>query len=265
MRWLGTAGFELRTSSGRLLFDPFVSQPPPLTRIGGRLASNRALLERTVSFDPTDAILIGHSHYNHLLDAPLLARMTGAEVFGSATTCVLTQRMERKASCQVIRGKRHKGPFSIAALPSRHSGGFFGPWLPGEVSRPPRWKHPHLLNMPAGAPLIWVVQTRGLTIVHLSTAGLPEAPLLLSRAVPQGSDVLLVALDQRENTPGYLRTLIAQLRPKTIIPHHPGTEDPGEVQAIFRKFKAEVKGQAEVLIPERFETYVFEGAALGQR
>ena len=42
----------------------------------------------------TDHILITHAHYDHLLDVPVIARQTGAQVFGSANVCSLLQVLQ---------------------------------------------------------------------------------------------------------------------------------------------------------------------------
>jgi L-ascorbate metabolism protein UlaG (beta-lactamase superfamily) len=74
--------------------------------------------------------------------------------------------------------------------------------------------------MKMGGALVYVVRVNGFTVVHVSSANLPEDPSILSRAVPEGADLLLASIAIRDGTPGYARTLITELRPRVIIPHH---------------------------------------------
>ena len=45
-----------------------------------------------------DAILVTHSHFDHLLDVPEIARRTGASVVASPTSCYLSQAVGVAAS-----------------------------------------------------------------------------------------------------------------------------------------------------------------------
>src|SRR5439155_14041361 len=84
--WLGTAGWIVRTSRATILIDPFVSRPS-ITRVAFRPLEPAPLERAPWLPQKIDAIVCGHSHYDHLLDAPLIARARGAKLVGSATTC----------------------------------------------------------------------------------------------------------------------------------------------------------------------------------
>jgi L-ascorbate metabolism protein UlaG (beta-lactamase superfamily) len=220
LRWLGTAGFELRTSRGSLLFDPFLTRPTASEVAFARMAPNDALLTEVLP-DAT-LILIGHSHYDHLMDAPSIARRTSATIAGTRTTCLAARAM-RAEKCVTLRPGEilREGPFEVFAIRSRHAEApLIGVPNPGVIERPPRWRWPHAIDLPMGGALIWVVRVEGLTIVHLSSAGLPNDPTLLRRMIPGGADIVLASIAIREGTPGYARSLLSELRPRLLVPHH---------------------------------------------
>ena len=130
LRWIGTAGHELRTGKTTILIDPFVSRPP-LERMltGAKLAASSEDIARY--FPRADYILTGHSHYDHLMDVPEIARQTGAAVVGSASTCRVARAGGVPAD-RTIEVDREKGAdltlgdFRVQFIPSRHGEFFFG-------------------------------------------------------------------------------------------------------------------------------------------
>jgi L-ascorbate metabolism protein UlaG (beta-lactamase superfamily) len=67
LRWLGHAAFELSTSRGAALIDPFITNNP--------MAPVRAEELRDVR-----VIVVTHDHFDHLGDAVEIAKRTGAKV-----------------------------------------------------------------------------------------------------------------------------------------------------------------------------------------
>ena len=270
VRWLGVAGFELRAGASVLLLDPYLSRSGLAETALGHLASDEALLEEVLP--EAQLILIGHSHFDHLLDAPAIARRTGAAIVGTRTTCWIAGAMGTAADrCRsVAPNERFElGPFAITAIASRHASlPVIGVPVAGVLDRAPRWKHPHAGEMPMGGALIWVIRVAGLTIVHISSAGLPEALDALNRAVPEGADLVLAGIASREGTPGYARRLIAGLSPRALVPHHYDplfgpieAELPEESQADLKAFVAEARGATVMPLP-RFEAVRFTRASL---
>jgi L-ascorbate metabolism protein UlaG (beta-lactamase superfamily) len=146
VEWLGTAGFVIRTEATTLLIDPFLSRPSLLRTGFMRLSPTApAWLPAQV-----DAVLCGHSHYDHLLDAPGIAAKTGAKLCGSRTTCAFGRAagvpeerlVEVPASGRVF----EVGDITVRFVPSLH-GRLGRTWVPfpGEVplasSKPGRVWH----------------------------------------------------------------------------------------------------------------------------
>ena len=92
LRWLGTAGFALRAEGTTILIDPYVTRVPL-----GALIRRRAIPpdERAIArwIDAADAILVGHTHFDHALDTPAIAARFGCKAYGSSSLAQLMARI----------------------------------------------------------------------------------------------------------------------------------------------------------------------------
>ena len=111
-----------------------------------------------------DAVLCGHSHYDHLLDAPLVARATGAKLVGSRTTCAFgraaglteSQLVEIPPAGAQSRCRRPRrslraeparaDPLRARAVPRRGEARAFAPGARGELPDGGRVRHPDPLR-----------------------------------------------------------------------------------------------------------------------
>ncbi len=86
--YLGAGGWLIRHGDAALLTAPFFSNPG-LVEVGvGRLQTDTAAVDRFLPpVADVPAILVGHAHYDHLMDVPYLARVhaPGARIYGSRT------------------------------------------------------------------------------------------------------------------------------------------------------------------------------------
>lgn len=97
--YLGSGGFQIGYKNAVLLTAPFFTNPPLsrvapkplfiLRRKGDRLSPDSSLIERLLPERANRAtmIVVGHSHYDHLMDVPyiLRRRTPNAVVYGSPT------------------------------------------------------------------------------------------------------------------------------------------------------------------------------------
>jgi L-ascorbate metabolism protein UlaG (beta-lactamase superfamily) len=86
-RWLGVAGVEIRAQGCTLAIDPYLTRIPFRSLWFGRVRSSAELVARHLP--QCDFLLLGHAHFDHILDAPALLRQTGALALGSANSCRL--------------------------------------------------------------------------------------------------------------------------------------------------------------------------------
>jgi L-ascorbate metabolism protein UlaG (beta-lactamase superfamily) len=217
IRWLGTAGHVVETGGATLLIDPFLTRPSPRQLLSPLVPDEAAVRARVPA--RVDAILCGHSHYDHLLDAPTIARATGALLVGSHTTCNVgraagvpeAQLVEIPAGGRTIT----VGDAAIRFIPSLHGRIVLGrvPFT-GEVTAPPSLPLKAWHYRMGGAFGISIT-TAGLRLYHNGSADLVDAELAGVRA-----DVLLVGLAGRHATRDYLARLCDALAPKLIVPTH---------------------------------------------
>jgi hypothetical protein len=86
VRFLGVAGFSLAFGGDRVLTAPLYTNPSMPDVLAGTIRSEPDIIDRF--FDPTlydaKAILVGHAHYDHLLDVPYVwSKTAGATIYGN--------------------------------------------------------------------------------------------------------------------------------------------------------------------------------------
>lgn len=217
IRWLGTAAHALTLDGRTLLLDPFVTRPG----FGALLRPLRSDANAVRRWTPEAcAIVVGHSHYDHLLDTPAIALSTGATVIGSRSTA----RIARAAGIELDRIRAVPpgagltetiGPFEVRLVPSLHAKLLFGlaPPFPGEIEKPRGRLYLHQYRV--GGAFGVLIRAGGVTLYHNGSADLIDANLDGERA-----DVLLVGLAGRGWTKDYLPRLVRALRPRVIVPTH---------------------------------------------
>jgi L-ascorbate metabolism protein UlaG (beta-lactamase superfamily) len=129
-------------------------------------------------FPRADAIVLGHTHFDHALDAPDIALRTGARVFGSRSAAALCRAagvpdshvdvVERSPGAPPV--VREVGPFVLRFVPSAHSRFALGRVpFPGDISdcehvpmRVERYR--------CGAVFSVEIRVAGRTLYHLGSA-----------------------------------------------------------------------------------------------
>jgi len=246
LRYLGTAGFVVEAAQHILVLDPFVTRPGALRTLFGRLPPDLERLQRLVPH--ADDVLVGHSHYDHVLDAPALCARTGARLIGSPAVGRCGRAAGLPASQIVVTHGRQDiatGPGRVRGLPSQHGRVYFGRvTLPGDIEVPPPWP-PRVTDLRHGLVLNWFVELGGLRLVHIDSADFNNAEL--QDLGEQGVDVVCLCAIGRRYRPHYVQDAVALLRPRIIVACHwdlfttpferepwllPGVDLPGFVEEI---------------------------------
>jgi L-ascorbate metabolism protein UlaG (beta-lactamase superfamily) len=214
LTYLGVAGWRVDDGDHVLLVDPYftrlhVDQASPTP-----LLPDPALIAR---YAPThaDAILVGHSHYDHLLDVPDIARRTGATIVGTDSTLrVAAAAGISGASLRRAQGGETFafGPFSVRVFRGLHS----------LLGLPPTAIPPGVtLPLPAsgyteGGTLDYLVRVGNHAILFIGSANFIESEIEGLRP-----DVAILAVGLREKIPDYSCRLMRALgQPPLVLTNH---------------------------------------------
>ena len=219
LAWLGTAGFAIEHAGYTVLIDPYVTRSSLLDCVRAPLVSDAVAVQRYVP--KADAIITGHTHFDHALDVPSIALATGAKVYGSRS-CVHLCRIAGVPEAQVMdvesrRGEPARadvGPFSLRFVPSVHSAFLFGRIpMPGDISDcdqiPLRTNHYR-----CGAVFGVDIRVAGKRLYHLGSADLLDAH------PERDVDLLLMCVAGWTTTPRFVPRVMGALRPGAVLLSH---------------------------------------------
>lgn len=217
VQWLGTAGFRVVAGEHHFWLDPHLSRHTLLQLVTGPIAPD---LDRIgASVDAAHAVAVGHAHFDHALDTPAIAKLYGAQVYGSSDVlnyCRGEQVPEAQLHELAGDGETFaQGPFVLRAVKSAHSPLFAGQVpLPGRITAPfaaparyTRWRVGEVFGLHLSA-------VSG-SLYHIGSAGLRDAEL---RGI--SADVVLACTIGRHATPNFVPRLLDALQPKLVIPCH---------------------------------------------
>jgi L-ascorbate metabolism protein UlaG (beta-lactamase superfamily) len=220
VRWLGTAGFELTSEGHAVLFDPYLTRASLARCIAAPLRSDEALLLRHVP--RADAIVLGHTHFDHALDAPSIAKRTGARVFGSRSAAHLCRASGMPAAqIEVVEGSpgasaivREVGPFRLVFHPSAHS-----PFLLGRVPFEGEIADcdvvpQHAKDYLCGAVFGVEVRVGGRSLFHVGSAE------ILSQMPKLEVDLALVCVAGWTATHEFPERMMRKLSPRAVLLSH---------------------------------------------
>ncbi len=245
LTYLGVAGWQLEANGHTLLLDPYFSRPA----LDGPIVPDAAAIAARTP-PRVDAILIGHSHVDHLLDAPTIARATGAQLIGSATTAAVA-RASGVPDDQIVTVKGGEDyqfdGWSVRVLPSLHSALDAKHTVGGPLAGPPVLPM-GFADYAEGGTFAYLVRLGGHQILLLSTANFIERELAGLRP-----DVAIVATGLREEVYDYTcRLLHAVGDPPRVFTNHfddwrgPPVDEP--LDDDLRAFLAEVRACAPATI-----------------
>jgi L-ascorbate metabolism protein UlaG (beta-lactamase superfamily) len=218
--WLGVSGYRLTYEGVSLFVDPYVSRVPLRALLLRRPAMpDEAMIDRYASAaGPVAGVLVGHTHFDHAVDAPAIARRYGAKAYGSAS---LGQLMRLHGlghlAVEVAAHRPYElGPFVVRFVPSRHSKLLFGRKVPmdGELTCD------HLHGLAPGAykcGAVWGIRidVAGTSLYHQGSANLDDAEL-----PAEPVDVFLAGVAGRSVTPRYWARILPRLDPRLVVPTH---------------------------------------------
>ncbi len=216
LRWLGTAGFAISYQGTTLVTDPYLTR-----RSFGHVARGRVLIPDPAlapGFVPhCDAVLMGHTHFDHALDAPVIAAAHGCPVYGSAS---MTHLMGLHGLAdQAVTVTPHEpmeiGPFVVRFVPSVHSKLLLGFAIPqeGEIT----CDHcEHMTNKHFNCGQVWGIhiEVAGTSLFHMGSCD------LLDDELTRPAEWFLAGIAGRGSTPRFWERVLKRIQPRVLIPHH---------------------------------------------
>ena len=118
LRWLGVSGYRIAYQGQVLVVDPYLSRVS-LGAILRRQAAlpDPALIERHLGSDgEVVGVLVGHTHFDHAVDAPAVAARFGCQAYGS-DSLVRLMALHGLAAQAVEVQPHHRyelGPFTVS-------------------------------------------------------------------------------------------------------------------------------------------------------
>lgn len=234
IRWLGVAGFHIAHDDRAVLLPPLFSKQSVARIALAPLRVDEARIDRLLPpSGNVEAVLVGHAHYDHLLDVPYIMKKhaTRATAYGSRTTVNIL------AGFGIPEARRVEPPLGVwVTLPSRrvrfaafksehapHLGRIVHLWTGHEekpLARPPEFAGQFV----EGQPLSYLIefldaQERPIFTIFYqdcaSTGGV-GAPTIAHRPV----DVAILCVPGWDNVDGYPEEILVRLRPKHVVLCH---------------------------------------------
>lgn len=126
VRFTGTTTLLISDGETDWMIDGWFSRPGPLSLAFGKIAPDLDAITFGLAANEVDrlaAVIPVHSHYDHAMDAPEVARRTGAVLMGSEATANIGRGWGLPESQIRVLANRETvvlGEFSITAVESRH-------------------------------------------------------------------------------------------------------------------------------------------------
>jgi L-ascorbate metabolism protein UlaG (beta-lactamase superfamily) len=220
VQWLGVSGYRMSYEGQTLFIDPYVSRVPLGALLRREPAKpDGALIDRYIG-DRRDVVgvLVGHTHFDHAVDAPAIAARFGCRAYGSSSLVRLMALHGLAHLAVEVRPYQtyELGPFTASFVPSVHSKLILGLAVPygGELTCE------HLEGLTPSAyrcGQVWGihVEVAGVSFYHQGSAD------LLDEAIRhRGVDFFLAGVAGRGFSRDYWRRILTLLEPRTVIPTH---------------------------------------------
>jgi len=220
LEWLGVSGYRIGYQGHDLFVDPYLSRVPfgDLLRRRTALPDPTALDRFARASGEVAGVLVGHTHFDHAVDAPAIARRSGCKAYGSDSLVALMGL--HGIADQAVEVEPYRsyelGPFEVSFTPSVHSKLLLGLAVPydGDLTCE------HLDGLSPGAyrcGQVWGISiaVAGLRFYHQGSAN------LIDEAVrDRGVDIFLAGVAGRNFTDDYWKRVIPRLDPSVVVPTH---------------------------------------------
>ena len=220
--FLGVSTLLFDDGETAILTDGFFTRPDRTKVFIGKVAPDRALIAKSLErsgIKQLAAVIVTHSHYDHAMDSPEVAKLTGALVVGSESTANIARGWGLTEDHIRTVGDGESvsfGRFQVTLIRSRHAPTVF---TGGEIREPlvPPVRANHYQE---GGIFSVLIKHDEKTLLVQSSAGFVEAALRCRRA-----DVVFLALgglgrQDHVFQHAYWREIVKTVGARRIIPIH---------------------------------------------
>jgi L-ascorbate metabolism protein UlaG (beta-lactamase superfamily) len=246
IRYLGAAGLYLRWGEDSILLGPYFSNPNLFRVLVGRWGMDRAAIDRGLAGLPVsdvEAILAGHSHYDHIGDLPAILGMADhAHVFANRTgvhalapyVANRSTAFEDHAKDWVwitgVKGERR--PIRFFAVPSEHAPQVDHYLWAGGPPLKQDWKqswdgHRRFHDLKAGQPFALVIDLVSSDLKEVryriyyqdaaNRQGIGEPPAF---ADGHPFDLAVLCIASYDKAPGQPAAILRALHPRHVLVTH---------------------------------------------
>jgi len=228
--FLGNSTLHIDDGKTSLLVDGFVSRPSRFKTAFGKIEPDQTIIKdelRKAGIRHVDAVLVGHAHHDHALDATAIADRYGADVVGSRSFgWIYTGSHQPGGSGNLVvvpkKGAEYKyGKFKVTFALSDHVGSHLAPQrkIEGQITSP--------VAMPAGYSdfkcgdvfALYIAHPEG-NIVVTTTAGAKPEQLKDKKADVVFLGVGFLSKESPAKQDAYWRETVEATNPKVVVPVH---------------------------------------------
>lgn len=238
-KWLTVSSLVIDDGKTRILFDPAWTRPGMLHLMNlSAFKSDESLVKSILQkneIEKLDAVFASHSHFDHVMDAPMVSKLSGAVFYvdESSERIAIAYKDPKIRTIRLIPSKQIRiGDFLVTPLPRVHSKllHLFN-FLPGSV---PKDTELSFWDYHVGDTWFYLIEHPELTILLDQGS---ESNLETLRPSVKQIDVLIQGIANRKSDQTIVDGYAKVLKPRQFIPVH------------FDNFFAEFSEGEEGLLP----------------
>ena len=224
--FFGTTTLLFDDGKDQVLFDAHFTRPSMLKYLFGKVSTDRAVVDRELKLHHADrlrAVFVSHSHHDHVMDAPYIAKLCGAKVYGSSSTLNVARGGDLPENQLVLfenNGIYEIGDFRIKVIPSVHSRPTVFNNDLGQTVNAPLRQPARLKEYKEGGSYDFYVECQGKRIMIRASFNYLEGQLDGYEADVLFQGITRLGKADPETEAAFYRETIGKLRPKLVIPIH---------------------------------------------